>query len=129
MVKASPRFTFSLITPQGILIDKISITMAICPGEEGDLGILAGHTPLITPLRAGILSLWDGSEKIFSLSLYDEFQGLLSVQSHEALLTLDQFCTVCYDTTIEGISHLSPTLRMACAQCGHIKINREDLAA
>ncbi len=33
------------------------------PGAEGDMGILAGHAPLVTPLRPGIVTIYRGSAR------------------------------------------------------------------
>jgi F-type H+-transporting ATPase subunit epsilon len=38
------------------------------PGIEGDLGILPGHTPIMTALRPGIVAYNDGSDKYFMVA-------------------------------------------------------------
>jgi len=51
-------FTFELVTPEKILVSK-QVAMVTVPGGEGDYGVLAGHAPMITTLRAGTIELFD----------------------------------------------------------------------
>jgi F-type H+-transporting ATPase subunit epsilon len=47
-------FHFDLVAPERLLfsgdVDQVDV-----PGSEGDFGVLAGHAPLVTTLRPGIL--------------------------------------------------------------------------
>ena|SRR5438552_2631106 len=47
-------FHFDLVSPERLLfsgdVDQVDV-----PGSEGDFGVLAGHAPLVTTLRPGIL--------------------------------------------------------------------------
>jgi F-type H+-transporting ATPase subunit epsilon len=47
-------FHFDLVAPERLLfagnVDQVDL-----PGSEGDLGVLAGHAPLVTTLRPGII--------------------------------------------------------------------------
>src|SRR5215510_3967106 len=50
-------FHFDLVSPERLLfageVDQVDV-----PGSEGDFGVLAGHAPLMTTLRPGILELY-----------------------------------------------------------------------
>src|SRR5436305_597981 len=50
-------FHFDLVSPERLLysgeVDQVDV-----PGSEGDFGVLAGHAPLITMLRPGILVIY-----------------------------------------------------------------------
>jgi F-type H+-transporting ATPase subunit epsilon len=61
------------------------------PGESGELGILPGHTPLITRIRPGSVRIEaaDGSEEFVFVA-----GGILEVQPHSV--------TVLADTAIRG---------------------------
>jgi F-type H+-transporting ATPase subunit epsilon len=52
----SATFHFELVSPEKLLfsgeVDQVDV-----PGSEGDFGVLAGHAPLMTTLRPGILVL------------------------------------------------------------------------
>ena len=55
-------FHFELVSP-----DKISFSGEVdqvdVPGAEGDLGVLAGHAPLISLLRPGLMTVYSGGEQ------------------------------------------------------------------
>jgi F-type H+-transporting ATPase subunit epsilon len=50
-------FHFDLVSPEKLLfsgdVDQVDV-----PGQEGDFGVLAGHAPLVSTLRPGILILY-----------------------------------------------------------------------
>ena len=49
-------FTFELVSPEKLLFSR-EVTMVTVPGSEGEYGILAGHTPLITKLKPGVIEI------------------------------------------------------------------------
>jgi len=56
------KFQFDLVSPEKLLfsgeVDQVDV-----PGSEGDFGVLAGHAPMVTTLRPGILVMYqDGGE-------------------------------------------------------------------
>jgi F-type H+-transporting ATPase subunit epsilon len=48
-----------IISPEKMLVSK-PVDMVVIPGTEGDLGILPGHSKLITSLRGGLVDLYEG---------------------------------------------------------------------
>jgi F-type H+-transporting ATPase subunit epsilon len=50
------------VSPESVLfsgeVDQVDL-----PGAEGDLGILAGHAPLVTTLRPGIVTIFRGGAR------------------------------------------------------------------
>jgi F-type H+-transporting ATPase subunit epsilon len=50
-----------VITPERRLLSE-QVDAATVPGLDGELGILPGHTPLISQLRTGVLSYTRGGE-------------------------------------------------------------------
>src|SRR6266576_7175359 len=50
-------FHFDLVSPEKLLfsgeVDQVDV-----PGSEGEFGVLAGHAPLVTTLRPGILVIY-----------------------------------------------------------------------
>jgi len=48
------QFQFELVSPEKLLISK-PIALVTVPGGEGDYGVLAGHAPLITTVRPGVI--------------------------------------------------------------------------
>jgi F-type H+-transporting ATPase subunit epsilon len=55
-------FHFELVSPEKIAfsgeVDQVDI-----PGSEGDFGVFAGHAPLISLLRPGIVTVYSGGEQ------------------------------------------------------------------
>ena len=54
-------FHFELVSPEKLLfsgdVDQVDV-----PGAEGDFGVLAGHAPLVSAIRPGILTMFrDGN--------------------------------------------------------------------
>jgi F-type H+-transporting ATPase subunit epsilon len=53
---------FEFVSPERVLfsgdVDQVDL-----PGVEGDMGILAGHAPLVTPLRPGILTIYNSGSR------------------------------------------------------------------
>ncbi len=47
-------FHFNLVSPEKLLFSS-EVTQVDLPGTEGDFGVLAGHAPVVTTLRPGIL--------------------------------------------------------------------------
>jgi len=52
-------FQFDLVSPEKLLftgeVDQVDV-----PGTEGDFGVLAGHAPMVSALRPGIMTVYVG---------------------------------------------------------------------
>jgi F-type H+-transporting ATPase subunit epsilon len=58
------QFTFELVTPdRGVVTEQVDEVQL--PGIEGYLGILPGHTPLLTQIAAGELWYRKGQQRVF----------------------------------------------------------------
>jgi F-type H+-transporting ATPase subunit epsilon len=55
-------FHFELVSPQQIAfsgeVDQVDV-----PGSEGDFGVLAGHAPLISLIRPGVMTVYAAGEQ------------------------------------------------------------------
>jgi F-type H+-transporting ATPase subunit epsilon len=53
---------FEFVSPERVLfsgdVDQVDL-----PGAEGDMGILAGHAPIVTALRPGIVTIYNGGSR------------------------------------------------------------------
>ena len=85
---------FELVSPEKLVfsgeVDQVDV-----PGIEGDFGVLAGHTPLVTTLRPGILTVHaaSGEQKIVVLGGFAEVsaQGLtVLADTADAVETCDR---------------------------------------
>ena len=50
---------FELVSPERLLLS-VPVEMVVVPGAEGDFGVLVGHAPMITGVRTGVISTYDG---------------------------------------------------------------------
>ena len=58
----------NIITPEKILIEA-PIQMVVVPGTEGDFGVLPGHAPFISTIRAGVIAIdmENGEKRLVSI--------------------------------------------------------------
>ena len=54
----SDRIEFELVSPERLLVSE-SVEMVIVPGSEGDFGVLAGHAPTVSAVRAGLIAVYE----------------------------------------------------------------------
>ncbi len=52
--------TLEIVSPEKLLLSR-DVDMVVIPGTEGDLGILPGHSKLITGLRGGLVDIYQGN--------------------------------------------------------------------
>ena len=57
---------FDLVSPERMLLSE-DVDMVTLPGAEGDFGVFAGHAPVISTLRPGIIDVQGGSEPALRL--------------------------------------------------------------
>jgi F-type H+-transporting ATPase subunit epsilon len=58
---------FSLVAPERELFSA-EVDQVDAPGAEGDFGVLAGHAPFMTALKAGSVTVRDGqSQRVFQI--------------------------------------------------------------
>jgi F-type H+-transporting ATPase subunit epsilon len=55
-------FHFDLVSPEQLVFSG-EVEHVVVPGSEGEFGVLAGHAPLVTTLRPGILKILGPNEQ------------------------------------------------------------------
>jgi len=58
---------FELVSPERLLVAQ-AVDMVVVPGTEGNFGVLAGHAPLISTVRPGVIDMHEAgtvSDRIF----------------------------------------------------------------
>jgi len=50
---------FELVSPEKLLTSQ-PVDMVVVPGSEGDFGVLAGHSPMISTVRPGVIDVYEG---------------------------------------------------------------------
>ena len=58
---AESKISFDLVSPERLLLSE-DAEMVTIPGSEGEMGVMAGHMPLISTLRPGVIEVSGGSE-------------------------------------------------------------------
>jgi F-type H+-transporting ATPase subunit epsilon len=83
---------FELVSPERILASE-EASMVVIPGGDGDFGVLADHTPLVSTIRPGIVSVYTPSgevKKIFVSGGFADVDGkICSVLAEEAVNVTD----------------------------------------
>ena len=79
---------FSLVSPENIIIDQ-DVTMVVVPGLDGDIGVLPNHAPLLTLLRPGVVSVYEGAKVLVTLFVNGGFCEI----TPEKCVTLVTSCT------------------------------------
>jgi F-type H+-transporting ATPase subunit epsilon len=52
----SDKVSFDLVSPDRLLLSE-DCEMVVVPGAEGDFGVLAGHAPMISAVRPGVIEV------------------------------------------------------------------------
>jgi F-type H+-transporting ATPase subunit epsilon len=86
-------FKFELVTPERILLSE-DAAQVVVPGVDGDFAVLAGHAPVVSALRPGVVSatLDGGAKRILVKGGFAEIDGehLIVLAEHAVDLgTLD----------------------------------------
>jgi F-type H+-transporting ATPase subunit epsilon len=54
------KVNFELVSPQRLLLSE-AVDMVVVPGAEGDFGVLAEHAPVISTVRPGVITVFQGN--------------------------------------------------------------------
>ncbi len=90
---------FELVSPERLLASR-DVYMVVVPGSEGDFGVLPGHAPLMSTIRAGSIAIYptgmnDVPERIF-------IDGGFAEVSATGLTILAESATPVAELDIEG---------------------------
>lgn len=55
------KLQFDLVSPERLLLSE-GVDMVTVPGKEGDFGVQAGHAPVMTTLRPGVINVDDAGK-------------------------------------------------------------------
>lgn len=78
------KFMLEIVTPERLFYED-EVEMVIARGVEGDIGILKGHEPFVTPLQIGTLRIKiDGQFKLAAIS-----QGYMQVTKEKVTILAD----------------------------------------
>jgi len=58
------KISFDLVSPEQLLLSE-DADMVTIPGSEGEMGVMAGHAPVITTLKPGVITVAGSPVKKF----------------------------------------------------------------
>jgi len=93
---------FDLVSPEQMLLSE-DVAMVTLPGTEGDFGVLAGHAPVISALRPGVIEVKgreDGDLRLFVRGGFVEVDPKKIVVLAEEAIPLDDFDAEALDARI-----------------------------
>ena len=80
---------FELVSPERLLLSA-PVEMVVVPGAEVDFGVLAGHAPMITGVRSGVIATYEDGrvdKRIFVAGGFAEVTpGRCTVLAEEAVM-------------------------------------------
>ena len=107
----SEQFSFKLVTPEKTFMEG-DASMIVLPGIEGDMGILADHSNIITSMRPGLIKVTGtNEEKLFFVE-----EGFIKFSNNELLVVavgLDENEKINNDFINTKISSLETNLEAA----------------
>lgn len=62
-------FVFELVSPDKLLFSK-PVEMVTAPGYNGEYGVLAGHAPLVTELKPGVIGIYETDDNRPSVRIF-----------------------------------------------------------
>jgi F-type H+-transporting ATPase subunit epsilon len=112
-------FTFEVVSPERLLLSA-QVDLAEIPGEEGDMGILEGHAPMIVQLRGGVIRITggDGGTQQFFIA-----GGFAEVTPERTAVLADEA------VPLEELSAESARARLAEAEAAYEAAPDDDAAA
>ena len=94
---------FDLVSPERMLLSQ-DVDMVTLPGTEGYMGVLAGHAPVITGLRPGVIEVKGGETpdlKLFVRGGFAEIDAKKVVVLAEEAIPMADFDIAALDQRIQ----------------------------
>jgi len=59
-------FAFTLVSPEKVILER-DVSMVVLPGSDGNIGVLPHHAPMVTTLRPGVVTVYEGDEVLVKM--------------------------------------------------------------
>jgi F-type H+-transporting ATPase subunit epsilon len=87
------KVNFELVSPERLLMS-VQAEMVVVPGADGDFGVMAGHAPVISTIRPGVVMVHKGEgsapERLFVRGGFAEVTAqALTLLAEEAFMLAD----------------------------------------
>jgi len=117
----SETIAFELVSPEAKLVSE-PVGMAIIPGEEGEFGVLPGHSSLVASLKAGVVELQSEGADVRRIFIAGGFADvtpeLCSVLAEEAVNVND----LDRATLEQELTNLNSDLNLAAEEADKARI-------
>lgn len=109
-------FLLELVSPERLLLSR-QVEMATLPSLEGDMGVLAGHAPMIVALRGGLIRVRENGADTETLFVAGGFAEVSPER-----------CTVLADeaTPLASLSRSEAERRLTEAETAYAAITNDD---
>lgn len=109
-------FLLELVSPERLLLSR-QVEMATLPSLEGDMGVLAGHSPMIVALRGGVIRVRENGQDTEALFVAG---GFAEVSPERCTILADEA------TPLASLSRGEAERRLADAEAALAATGAED---
>jgi F-type H+-transporting ATPase subunit epsilon len=109
-------FQFELVSPEKLLLSR-QVEMATIPAAEGDMGVLAGHAPMIVALRGGVIRVRENGAETEALFVAG---GFAEVSATRVTVLADEA------TALDALSRGTSEKRLAEAEAALREVQVSD---
>jgi F-type H+-transporting ATPase subunit epsilon len=99
------RIAFDIVSPERLLLSD-EAEMVTVPGSDGDFGVLAGHMPLISTLRPGVIAIrggvQSGDSRFFVLGGFAEVNPAKLIILAEEAIPMSQIDAAALDQKMKN---------------------------
>ena len=81
--------SFDLVSPEQLLFNE-EVGMIIVPGKDGDIGVLPGHSKVLSSLRPGRVMIYN-EDKILLKSFFVT-GGFVEINSEKCIVLAEEIC-------------------------------------
>ncbi|HEY6579451.1 MAG TPA: F0F1 ATP synthase subunit epsilon [Rhizomicrobium sp.] len=124
------KIAFDIVSPERLLLSD-EADMVTVPGSEGDFGVLAGHMPLISTLRPGVIDIRGGAasgdSRFFVLGGFAEANAAKITILAEEAIPLAQIDAAALEQRIRnteedlGLAKTEPERARVAEQLDHLR--------
>lgn len=108
-----------IVSPEKLLLSR-PVDMVVIPAAEGEMGVMAQHSPMIVLLRGGTIRLYEGSQVTDRLFVSG---GFAEVTPTRVTVLADEA------TPVAGLSRAEGERRLAAAQAEYDAASKTDVPA
>lgn len=121
----SEQINFELVSPEEKLVSE-PVNMAVIPGAEGELGVMAGHASFVVALKPGVVTLTKGDGKdaqnIFIAGGFADITGENCTVLAEEAVNVDDLDKAVLE---QELKNLNEDLGMAADEAAKARVRRK----